>query len=67
MLYHYVVVQVGSREQAESVSNVLSEALTKAKAKGETCFDTKMYVVSSEHLLKSTYELIEDLIRDRSE
>lgn len=67
MLYHYFIVQVDTREQAEAVSNILSEALPQARAKGNACFDAKMHVVSSEHVLKSTHELLEDLIRGQSE
>lgn len=67
MGYHYFVVQVNTREHAQEVSDIFSEALPLAIAKSEARFDTKMYIVSSEHVLKSTHELLEDLIRDQSE
>lgn len=66
MSYHYFVVQVNTREQAKEVSHIFSEALSLAIAKGKACFDKKMHIVSSEHVLKSTHELLEDLIRDQS-
>ena len=67
MSSHYFVVQVDTREQAQEVSNIFSEALPSAIAKGKASFDVKMHIVSSEHLLQSTHELLEDLIRDQSE
>ena len=67
MSYHYFVVQVDTREQAEEVGHIFSEVLPMAIAEGKACFDMKMHIVSSDTVLQSTHELLEALIRDQSE
>lgn len=67
MSYHYFVVQLDTREQAEAVSHIFAEALPLAIAEGKACFDKKMHIVSSDTVLQSTHELLEALIRDQSE
>lgn len=67
MSYHYFVVQVKTREQAEEVGHILSEALPLAIAEGKACFDTKMHIVTSNEVLQSTHDILEALIREQSE
>ena len=67
MSYHYFVVQVETREQAEEVAHIFSEALPLAIAEGRARFDKKMHIVTSDAVLQSTHEILEGLIRDQSE
>lgn len=67
MSYHYFVVQVETREQAEEVGDIFSEAVPLAIAQGKACFDKKMHTVSSDTALQSTHEILEALIREQSE
>ena len=67
MSYHYFVIQVETREPAEEVGHIFSEALPMAIAEGKACFDIKMHVVSSNTELKSTHEMLEALIQAQSE
>lgn len=66
MSYHYFVVQVETREQAQEVGRLFQQALTSAIADGKACFDIKMHTVSSDTVLQSTHDALEALIREQA-
>jgi len=66
MSYHYFVVEVKTREQAQEVGQIFSKALPSAIAEGNACFDLKMHIVKSDEMLPSTHDKLEALIREQS-